>query len=135
MIKQPRKFSSQEKDMVALAAIKGEKTIAQISSSYQVHPTQIGHWKKQALDSLPEVFKDNKKKERLQELERQNELDSLYKVIGQRDIELDWLKKNCQCLTRSELQSLIDKHNQNINLTRQAELLRISRASLYYRPA
>lgn len=93
MTKQPRTFSPQEKAQVALAAIKGEKTIAQISSGYQVHPTQIGHWKKQALDNLPEAFKDNKKKLQQKELERQNELDNLYKVIGQRDIELDWLKK------------------------------------------
>jgi transposase-like protein len=47
MTKQPRTFSPQEKAQVALAAIKGDKTIAQISSSYQVHPTQIGHWKNQ----------------------------------------------------------------------------------------
>ena len=93
MIKQPRMFSPQEKSQVALAAIKGDKTMAQISSSYQVHPTQIGHWKKQALDNLPELFKDNRKKEKQKEFDHQNELNNLYKVIGQRDIELDWLKK------------------------------------------
>jgi len=93
MTKQPRTFSPQEKAQVALAAIKGEKTIAQVSSSYQVHPTQIGHWKKQALDNLPEIFKDNQKKAKQKEFDHQNELNNLYKVIGQRDIELDWLKK------------------------------------------
>lgn len=93
MTKQPRTFSPQEKAQVALAAIKGDKTIAQISSSYQVHPTQIGHWKKQALDNLPELFKDNKKRAQQVEFERQNELNNLYQIIGQRDIELDWLKK------------------------------------------
>lgn len=41
-------FSSNEKAEVALAALKGELTISQISSHYQVHPTQIGLWKKQA---------------------------------------------------------------------------------------
>lgn len=93
MTKQPRTFSPQEKAQVALAAIKGEKTIAQISSNYQVHPTQIGRWKKQALDNLPELFKNNKKRAQQKEFERQNELDTLYKLIGQRDTELDWLKK------------------------------------------
>jgi transposase-like protein len=93
MTKQLRTFSPQEKAQVALAAIKGDKTMAQISSGYQVHPTQIGHWKKQALDNLPEAFKDNKKRARRKELEHKNELDDLYKIIGQRDIELDWLKK------------------------------------------
>jgi len=93
MAKQQRTFSPQEKAMVALAAIKGDKTVAQISSSYQVHPTQIGLWKKQATDNLAELFKDNRKKEKQKEFEHQIELDNLYKIIGQRDIELDWLKK------------------------------------------
>ena len=79
--------------MVALAAIKGDKTLAQISSIHQVHPTQIGLWKKQAVDRLAELFRDNRKKEKQKELEHQTELDNLYKVIGQRDIELEWLKK------------------------------------------
>jgi transposase len=91
-----RTFSPQEKAQVALAALKGEKTIAQIASQYQVHPTQIGLWKKQALENMKEVFKDNRRKEKQAELEHKQQLDHLYKVIGQRDIELDWLKKKFQ---------------------------------------
>ncbi len=82
-----------EKAQIALVAIRGEKTIAQISSEYQVHSTQIGLWKKQALENLAEIFKDNHKKEKQKEAEHQEQLNNLYKVIGQRDIELDWLKK------------------------------------------
>ena len=93
MTKQPRTFSPQEKAQVALTALKGEKTIAQISSDYQVHPTQIGHWRKQVLDNVAEMFKDNRKKEKQKEFNRQIELENLYKIIGQRDTELDWLKK------------------------------------------
>jgi putative transposase len=93
MNKKQRTFSPQEKAQVALSAIKGEKTIAQISSEHQVHPTQIGVWKKQALENLSELFKDNRKKEKQEKLNHQEQLDNLYKVIGKRDIELDWLKK------------------------------------------
>ena len=93
MTKKPRTFSPQEKAQVALAAIKGEKTMAQISSEFQVHPTQIGLWKKQALDNFAEIYKDNHKKEKQTEANHQEQLDNLYRVIGQRDIELDWLKK------------------------------------------
>ena len=67
--------------------------MAQISSDFQVHPTQIGLWKKQAIDNLPELFKDKRKKEKEDLAGRQAELDNLYKIIGQRDAELDWLKK------------------------------------------
>ena len=93
MTKQLRTFSPQEKALVVLSAIKGDKTLAQISSNYQVHPSQISQWKKQAVDNLAELFKDNRKKEKQKEFDHQSELDNLYKVIGQRDIELDWLKK------------------------------------------
>ena len=90
------KKTPQEKAQVALAAIKEEKTMAQISSDFQVHPTQIGLWKKQAIDNLPELFKDKRKKEKEDFAGRQAELDNLYKIIGQRDAELDWLKKKLQ---------------------------------------
>lgn len=93
MTKKPRTFSPQEKAQIALMAIKGEKTMAQISSDFQAHPTQIGLWKKQALENFSELFKDNKKKEKQTEANHQEQLDNLYKLIGQRDIELDWLKK------------------------------------------
>lgn len=93
MSKKPRTFSPQEKAQVALSAIKGEKTMSQISSDHQVHPTQVGLWKKQALDNFSELFRDNRKKEKQEKLDQQEQLDNLYRVIGQRDIELDWLKK------------------------------------------
>jgi len=69
MTQKARIFSPQEKAQLALSAIKGEKTIAKISSDYQVHPTQIGLWKKQALDNFAELFKDSRKKEKQKEAE------------------------------------------------------------------
>ncbi len=91
-----KQISPQEKAQVALAAIKEEKTMAQISSDFGVHSTQIGLWKKQALDNLAELFKDGRKKEKDEQSRRQAELDNLYKIIGQRDMELEWLKKKLQ---------------------------------------
>ncbi len=86
-------FTSQQKAQVALAAIKGEKTISQIASLYEVHPTQIQAWKKQVLSILPEIFSDKRKKENQTHDQLINEL---YKTVGQRDIELEWLKKKLQ---------------------------------------
>ena len=45
------------------------------------------------MDNLTEIFKDNRKKEKQTEFQQQEKLDNLYKLIGKRDLELDWLKK------------------------------------------
>lgn len=83
-------FTPDQKAQVALAAIRGEKTISQIASLYEVHPTQIQIWKKQALIGLKELFSDKRKKENQTQDQLINEL---YRVVGQREFELEWLKK------------------------------------------
>jgi len=85
-----RNHSAAFKAKIALAAAKGDKTIAELASEYQVHPNQITQWKKQLLESLPEFFSRRRRHER----QDQEELTSqLYQQIGQLKVELDWLKK------------------------------------------
>jgi len=85
-----RNHNAPFKVKVALAAIKGDKTIAELTNELRVHPTQITQWKKQLTDSLPDIFSARRKKER----QNQAELTAqLYQQIGQLKVELDWLKK------------------------------------------
>jgi len=90
-----KKHDAAFKARVALEAIKGEKTMAQIASEYGVHPNQIGQWKKRLLKDLPSIFSDRRKREGK---EVQAEKDELYRQIGQLKVELDWLKKKSQLL-------------------------------------
>jgi len=83
------------KAKVALEAVKGEKTLAELSSEYAVHANQIGQWKKQLVEELPALFSDRKKKV---EREREELESELYKQIGQLKVELDWLKKKSKLL-------------------------------------
>lgn len=83
------------KARVALEAVKGEKTIAQIASEYGVHPNQIGRWKKRLIEELPLLFSDRRKRE---SKAARAETDELYRQIGQLKVELDWLKKKSQIL-------------------------------------
>lgn len=86
-------FTPQQKSAVALAAIKGDKTISQISSACEVHPTQVQAWKKILQEHTHVLFTDKRTTEG--KVERQL-IDELYRTIGQRDIELGWLKKKLQ---------------------------------------
>jgi len=86
-------FTPEQKASVALAALKERQSINQISAAYEVHPTQVGLWKKQAMRGLKDVFSDKRKKEH----QTQDQLVSdLYRTIGQRDMELAWLKKKIE---------------------------------------
>ena len=90
MIGKRKQYSGKFKARVALEAIKGEKTIAELSSIYGVHANQISKWKKRAIEVLPELLSTNGQK-----AEKDSEAlqDELYKQIGQLKVELDWLKK------------------------------------------
>jgi len=83
------------KARVALEAIRGEKTIAQIAAEYGVHPNQIRQWRQKLLDELPQLFSDRRKSAEKDSEELQSEL---YRQIGQLKVELDWLKKKSQLL-------------------------------------
>jgi len=83
------------KARVALEAVRGEKTVAQISSDYKVHGNQIRQWKKKLLEELPGIFKDRRKKS---EKENEELTAELYRQIGQLKVELDWLKKKSALL-------------------------------------
>lgn len=90
MKKQRKNYSSEFKVKVALEAIKGQKTLNEIASHYEVHPNQVTQWKKQALEGLPELFSHRRLR-----LEKDDEAlkAQLYQQIGQLKVELDWLKK------------------------------------------
>ena len=51
-----RVFTDKFKAKVAMEAVKGVKTLAELASEYQVHPNQISDWKKRLLQNAPEIF-------------------------------------------------------------------------------
>ena len=85
------------KAKVALEAIKGEKTIAEIASIYSVHTTQIKQWKDIALANIEGHF-SGKQERRVNDHDEL--VSSLYQQIGQLTMERDWLKKKVGLIDR-----------------------------------
>ena len=89
-MKQTRKtHGAAFKAKVALAAIKGDRTIAELASEFGVHPNQIYNWKKQLLDGAASVFEGGGAGEGAGEAQ----VDLLYRQIGQLKVENDFLAR------------------------------------------
>jgi len=75
---------------VALEALKGNRTLSEISGEFKVHPNMIVKWKKELVIKLPTVFQKPDNAELAEAHERN---DDLYKEIGKLKMEVDYLKK------------------------------------------
>ena len=88
-MKKRKIYSKELKARVALEALKETKTIAELSSEYEVHSNMISKWKKQLQDNIADIFiRKNEQEPNDKEL-----IENLYKQIGKSQVEIDWLKK------------------------------------------
>tara|TARA_B110000879_G_scaffold202179_1_gene278211 strand:+ start:114 stop:398 length:285 start_codon:yes stop_codon:yes gene_type:complete len=85
-----KSFTAEFKSKVAIEALKGNRTINELSTEFGVHATQINSWKKQLLTSSKEIF--SLKKSKLAD-DNEAEKERLYSQIGRLKVEADWLKK------------------------------------------
>jgi transposase-like protein len=88
--KKRKQYSQEFKFRVALEAVTELKTINEIASAYDVHPTQVKSWKKQLLAEGPTLFGQHLAQQLQQQESRESEL---YEQIGRLKMELEWLKK------------------------------------------
>lgn len=85
-----KRYDKAFKARVALEAIRGEKTIQQIASDFEVHPNLVGLWKKQLQEGAAGIFEKPNTKDEEQE---QKKTDELYRQIGELQVEKEFLKK------------------------------------------
>ncbi len=74
---------------IALEALKETKTIAELSSEYEVHSSMVSKWKKHLQDNIADIFIRKNEKDP----DAQQQIDNLYKEIGRIQVENGWLKK------------------------------------------
>ena len=85
-----RNFSAEFKAKVALEALVGDQTLADLAAKHDVHPNMIAQWKRQAKQSLPAAFG---RKASRGSTDRDAEVKELHAKIGQLTVENDFLSK------------------------------------------
>jgi len=128
MAKKRKIHSPEFKAKVALEAIKEMKTASELASQFHVHPTQIATWKKQALENLAESLRRGIPTKQKTE---QQLTSPLYEEIGRLKMELDWLKNNLP-VSGKDRRMFINPGHLDFSITRQCQLLGVSRSSYYY---
>ena len=86
-----KQYTAAFKAQVALAALKGDKTVNELASQYGVHPTLINDWKRQLLAGAEQVFAKGVPAGTAADVEAQKA--QLFEQIGRLKMELEWLKK------------------------------------------
>ncbi len=84
-----KQYSPELKTRVALAAIRGDGTIAELAQKYSLHPNMIVKWKREAVDGMKESFNRKGKKNLIPD----NEIKTLQAKIGELVVERDFLAR------------------------------------------
>ncbi|MDU9002524.1 IS3 family transposase [Sedimentitalea todarodis] len=129
-MKKRKNHSPEFKARVALEAIREEMTLAELSKKYGVHPTQIGTWKRAAIENMAAAFA---RRGAAPEQINATEVDKLHSKIGQLVVERDFLADASHQPSRNARQKMVSKDHK-LSVRRQCALLTLTRSNLYYEP-
>ena len=90
MGKKRRRFSSEFKARVALAAVRGEKSLSELASEFEVHANLVASWKRQLTEGAAGLFDGGRPPDSGESQARE---EKLYEQIGRLKMEVEWLKK------------------------------------------
>jgi transposase-like protein len=133
MSRKRRIFSAPFKAKVAIEAIKGHRTISELTAKHKLHATQINLWKKQLLDGAEGVVENGSGTKPKPAGSDEPQSAELYEQIGRLKVQLEWLKKKWP-QTVSEARSWTDFDNPQLSVREQCRLLGLHRNNVYYEP-
>jgi transposase-like protein len=91
--KNRKQYSPDFKAKVAMEAIKGQETIAELAIRFEIHPTQITKWKRELIAGAGNIFGADPNKKIKDE---KGLINQLYQQIGQLKVEKDFLEKGLE---------------------------------------
>ncbi|WP_371809483.1 IS3 family transposase [Aliiroseovarius sp. xm-m-339-2] len=129
-MKERKNHSPEFKAKVALEVIREELTLAELSKKYGVHPTQIGTWKRAAIENMATAFT---RRGAAPEQVSAADVDKLHSKIGQLVVERGFFSRSLTSTARDARQKMVSRDHR-LSLRKQCELLQLSRSRLYYQP-
>lgn len=130
---QKRRTHSEEfKARVAVEAIKGVRTLSELSTAHGVHPSVIAHWKRQLLDGAPEVFRRGPGSS----VRSEDELTApLYQEIGRLKMAVEWLKHKALSASPETRRGKIQAASTALSIVQQRALVGLAHSTYYDAPA
>jgi putative transposase len=129
-------YSTEFKTKIVLEVLKGDKTLNEIASAHNLIPKNIQNWKATFLSNAEMAMEPSRAvkeyKDEIAELKAKN--DEYAKALGKVTLERDWMQGKLKSLDLQNRKPMIDTQAQTLSLSRQCELLSVSRSTLYYEP-
>ena len=123
------------KAKVALAAVREDSTVAELSSRYGVHASQIHAWKKTVVDGVGSLFAKGKGGAAEAATADDARLAKLYEKDGEPTGGAGFFSQKVWSMTPVARLSLVDRADDDLSIVAQCRLLKVARSSLYWRPA
>ena len=87
-----KKYTCEYKAKEVIEILREAKSINEIAAERGVHVNQLGRWKKAAIEGLPQIFEESKKKKNEQK-EQEEKIQELYAQTGELTTKVNWVKK------------------------------------------
>ncbi|MFD2781760.1 IS3 family transposase [Novosphingobium pokkalii] len=126
-----KRYSADFKAKVAMEAIRGDLTLAELAAKHGVHHTMIGAWKRQAMDGMASLFDGG---DQAAKASSEAEIEKLHAKIGQLLVERDFWQEPLRSMSMDRRRRMIEPDNADLSITAQCRLLSISRSGYYCAP-
>ena len=136
MSRKMTKYTTEFKTKIVLEVIKGENTLNEIASKYNIIPKNIMNWKKIFMDNAELAMEPAKaiKEYKDENLQLKSKIDDYAKIVGKMTVEKEWLEGKLQSLDLSDKKELIEPKLTYISVSTQCKLINLNPSSLYYKP-